>query len=158
LFRFMAYIEQEADISALGFAPSLNYSLIDLSVPVLIQPYRLIVPWPDEESRLLAPIRPFQPAVRHVANIFHFKLKKDEFFHVWIKVWLCLGATLAVVAPTLAFLSGMYKKLTKKTGSSQSVIQAEDVAQNTLFLLSHLTNHGTVKKPTEYIFQYICVN
>jgi len=58
-------------MSALGFAPSLNYSQIDLSVPVMIQPYRLIVPWPDEESRLLAPIRPFQPVVRHlhVVNI-----------------------------------------------------------------------------------------
>ena len=73
----MTYIQQEADISALGFAPSLNYSLIDLSVPVLIQPYRLIVPWPDEESRLLAPIRPFQPAVRNVANIFICKQIKD---------------------------------------------------------------------------------
>ena len=48
-------------MSALGFDPSLNYSEIDLSVPVMIQPYRLIVPWPDKESCLLAPLRPFQP-------------------------------------------------------------------------------------------------
>ena len=36
---------------------------MDISVPIEIEPYGLIVPWPKEESRLLAPIRPFQPMV-----------------------------------------------------------------------------------------------
>ena len=40
------------------------YFLVDLTVQVLMKPYRLIVPWPDEESRLLAPIRPFDPKVK----------------------------------------------------------------------------------------------
>ena len=37
--------------------------VIDLSVPVMVLPNKLIVPWPKEESRLLASIRPFQPLV-----------------------------------------------------------------------------------------------
>ena len=79
-----------------------------------------------------------------------------KWYDVWIKVWLCLGATLAVVAPTLAFISGMYEKLTKETGSSPaSIIQVEDVAQTTLFLLSHLTNHGNHGKKVMNIY-FLC--
>ena len=40
-----------------------TYQTCDMSNPILNQPYELIVPWPEEESRLLAPIRPFQPLV-----------------------------------------------------------------------------------------------
>lgn len=28
-----------------------------------MEPYYIVVPWPKEESRLLAPIHPFQPMV-----------------------------------------------------------------------------------------------
>jgi hypothetical protein len=42
------------------------YQQCDLSNPILNQPYDLIVPWPKEESRLLAPIRPFQPMVIYI--------------------------------------------------------------------------------------------
>ena len=37
---------------------------IDVSTPVLIQEMRFLVPWPGQESRLLALIRPFQLPVR----------------------------------------------------------------------------------------------
>lgn len=52
-------------------------------------------------------------------------------------MWLCSRAALAVVAPTLAFISGIYGKLPKKENgiSRKSVIEVEDVAQNTLFFL-----------------------
>ena len=36
---------------------------IDISVPIISEPYKLVVPWPKYESRLFAPIRPFQPLV-----------------------------------------------------------------------------------------------
>lgn len=47
-----------------GLVPSpAKYQVIDISVPIIITPYRLVVPWPKEMSRLLAPILPFQPMV-----------------------------------------------------------------------------------------------
>ena len=55
---------QDVDITPIGVDMIHDvYQKIDVSFPVLMDPYRLIVPWPDEESRLLAPIRPFQPLV-----------------------------------------------------------------------------------------------
>ena len=57
-------INKETDIFAIGLVASASaYSQIDITVPVMMEPFRLIVPWPEEESRLLAPIRPFQPIV-----------------------------------------------------------------------------------------------
>ena len=42
----------------------LNFDkVVDLSVPSMIEPYGIVVPWPKEESYLLAPIRPFQSMV-----------------------------------------------------------------------------------------------
>ena len=40
-----------------------KYQMVDMSVPILIESYFIVVPWPAEESRLLAPIRPFEPYV-----------------------------------------------------------------------------------------------
>ena len=57
-------INKETDIFAIGLVASASaYSQIDITVPVMMESFRLIVPWPEEESRLLAPIRPFQPIV-----------------------------------------------------------------------------------------------
>jgi hypothetical protein len=42
-----------------------RYKQLDITVPAMIDPYHLVVPWPKEESRLLAPIRPFQPIVNY---------------------------------------------------------------------------------------------
>ena len=57
-------LSQEADIAPIGQPMTYEtFLILDVSVPVLIEAYGLIVPWPDEESRLLAPIRPFQPMV-----------------------------------------------------------------------------------------------
>ena len=52
------------DVTAFGVTSShAKYQLVDLSIPMMIEPYSIVVPWPKEESRLLAPIRPFQPPV-----------------------------------------------------------------------------------------------
>ena len=46
-----------------------KYLTCDLSIPAMMEPNYIVVPWPKEESRLLAPIRPFQPPV--CASIHH---------------------------------------------------------------------------------------
>ena len=45
--------------------------LVEFTIPVLIQGYRFAMRYPVEESRLLALIRPFDPAVR-------FKFEKSS--------------------------------------------------------------------------------
>ena len=40
-----------------------KFQQCDLSTPIMIEPFGLVVPYPKEENRLLAPIRPFQPIV-----------------------------------------------------------------------------------------------
>ena len=37
-----------------------KYQVVDMTIPFRIELWHLIVPWPKEESRLLATIRPFQ--------------------------------------------------------------------------------------------------
>ena len=55
---------KEADMAIFGVTAShAKYLVCDLSTPVMMEPYYIVVPWPREESRLLAPIRPFQPEV-----------------------------------------------------------------------------------------------
>lgn len=41
-----------------------RFSRFDVSVPLYTSGVALMVPWPDEVSRLLAPIQPFQPMVK----------------------------------------------------------------------------------------------
>ncbi len=55
---------QEVDIATTDFVLYLSlFSRFDVSIPLYTAGVALIVPWPDEESRLLAPIHPFQPTV-----------------------------------------------------------------------------------------------
>jgi len=42
-----------------------KFLLFDIASYMLIEPFQLLVPWPQEESRLLAPIRPFQLTVSY---------------------------------------------------------------------------------------------
>jgi len=56
--------EQEVDLAPVGLMPNpQKYQQIDFSVPISMDPCRLVVPYPKEESRLMAPLRPFQPTV-----------------------------------------------------------------------------------------------
>ena len=58
------YFLQKADVAAFGIITTYDkFLVLDISVPLIIEPHRIIVPWPKEESRLLATIRPFQPLV-----------------------------------------------------------------------------------------------
>ena len=122
---------QRADLAPIGLISSpLRYQQIDVSVPKVIEPFILIVPWPNEQSHLLATIRPFTPMV-----------------------WLCLGVTLLFLAPFLTFLSGFYLRY---VGNGASVIQRRqpimnfaNFLHNGTFLLSHITNQG--------LFELICI-
>ena len=52
--------------------------VLDISSYVMIEPFRLLVPWPKEVNRLLAPIRPFQPPVSASAVI---QLHPNRYIH-----------------------------------------------------------------------------
>jgi len=55
---------QEADIAVTQMLLSWSlFNRLDVSIPLYTAGSALIVPWPEEESRLLAPIHPFQPMV-----------------------------------------------------------------------------------------------
>jgi hypothetical protein len=53
---------------------------------------------------------------------------------------LCLGLSLFVLAPALAFLSGFYHRYIK--GKDVPITNFNSVVVHGMFLLSHLTNHG----------------
>ena len=61
---------QETDLATIGITLHIKHyqQNVDLSFPVYLEPYRLVVPWPAQENRLLAPIRPFQPWVSLFKN------------------------------------------------------------------------------------------
>jgi hypothetical protein len=57
-------------MAAFGFLQSAEKNqLMDLSVPVMMKPYRLVIPWPEEKKfvrkDILAPVRPFSFQVNH---------------------------------------------------------------------------------------------
>lgn len=61
----MYCVLQEADFSAFAFEMTLdNLKRIQIMYPTAILDHVLMQPWPEEQSRLLAPIRPFTPQVR----------------------------------------------------------------------------------------------
>lgn len=60
---------KETDLGLCGLMSSHSrYEKCDLSTPVMIDRCVLAVPYPKEESRLLAPIHPFQSMVRYHKN------------------------------------------------------------------------------------------
>ena len=123
LFLIARFQLQVVDISPIGFvANSPKYEQIDFSVPKMIEPYVIIVPWPKEESRIWASIRPFQPMV-----------------------WLWLAVALFVLTPFLTFLSGFYLRFIGPIASMRHrpIINFADLLHNVSFLLSHITNQGT---------------
>ena len=118
--------QKEVDIAPIGLVASpLQYKQIDVSVPKMFEPYILIVPWPKEESRLFASIRPFQPMV-----------------------WFWLGVALLVLTPVLAFLSGFYTRYIASAGhpsdfiGRRRLLNFASILHNGSFLLSHITNQG----------------
>ena len=66
------------DFAPLGLIPSPEKNTqVDLSFPTGMEPFRLVVPYPKEESRLLASILPFQPSVSY--KVFKQNLLSTHF-------------------------------------------------------------------------------
>ena len=71
-----------------------------------------------------------------------------------VKVWLCLGITIAVMSPVLAILSGLYVRYVSaitdhphqhhddNISNRRPIISFDGLLHNASFLLSHLTNQG----------------
>ena len=50
-----------------------HFTRMDISCPLNLVPFGMMVPWPEEETRLLAPIKPFQPTVNDkIENLLVF--------------------------------------------------------------------------------------
>ena len=64
---------QEADMTSADIQLYWGLSSrFDVSIPLYTASTAFMVPWPDEESRLLALIYPFQLTVRLIINIYTF--------------------------------------------------------------------------------------
>ena len=55
---------KDVDISSLGYVVTMGrLRFMDFTVPTLIESYVLIVPYPQERSLVLGPLKPFQSEV-----------------------------------------------------------------------------------------------
>lgn len=78
---FSAYALREKEIDIANYPAAMNLfnsKLVDLSFPVWSEPFCMLQPFPEEESRLLAPIRPFSDAVGFNQQRFIQKKKKKK--------------------------------------------------------------------------------
>lgn len=64
-----------------------KYLVVDLTIPIVMEPFPIIVPWPKKENRLLAPIRPFQPLVKNhlIERKLHEYLARLQFILIIIQ-------------------------------------------------------------------------
>ena len=66
-------LNNEVDICTYGFvATSDRVDLMDFSILIKNDRYRFILRYPDANSRLLGPIRPFQPTVTFVSDLLKY--------------------------------------------------------------------------------------
>jgi len=140
----------------------------DIASYMVIEPFRLLVPWPREESRLLAPIRPFQLPVsnahlsEYLIDIFKLIIHHNAITHWiclnlllinWNKVWISLGVSIVILVPVLSFLAGFYHRYMQQRENEtalddsriirrRSIISFFSLLHNASFLLSHITNQG----------------
>lgn len=69
-------ILKEIDLTSFPFERKTFYSeKVDLLLPFWVVDYILMQPWPEEESRLLIPIRPFTPTVKNPFLHFYLVIK-----------------------------------------------------------------------------------
>ena len=55
---------KDVDISSLGYVVTMGrLRFMDFTVPTLLESYVLIVPYPQERSLVLGPLKPFQSEV-----------------------------------------------------------------------------------------------
>ncbi|XP_046649955.1 ionotropic receptor 93a-like isoform X1 [Daphnia pulicaria] len=82
-------VKQEVDVIPFSFVPTPGLLLqIDCSIPLTVEDYYLLQPWPKEESRLTACIRPFSLNVWmlfffSVIAIIVFMALLTHYYHQW---------------------------------------------------------------------------
>lgn len=87
-----------------------KYQQTDLSIPWLIQPYRMAVPWPREESHLIAATRPFQSLVSYCPIFIKNEKNCWLVFKKLYQVWIYLGVSVTALSFVLTLLSIFYEK------------------------------------------------
>lgn len=114
------------------------------------EPYNLVVPTTEYESRLFAFIHPFQPTVKTKYNV-HSTSTDNCLFPVTFcsKVWLLLGLSLTIFVGVMSYFSWIYchqsSKLVKtlkenETTSSPSFF--DRIGYYLMYVICILTNHG----------------
>lgn len=59
---------QEVNIIAFTLAIAHDrFRSVDFSMPVSVNQFGMMLPWPEEESKFVASLKPFQPQVRTIA-------------------------------------------------------------------------------------------
>ena len=86
---FLFHHLKETDLAMSGLMSSHSrYQKCDFSTPTMIESFKLVVPYPKEESRLLAPIRPFQPMVSRLYKLRVGTLNVISNLSLWLMHYL----------------------------------------------------------------------
>jgi len=112
---------KEVDVARLVGLYLDHYTRMDCSIPLFNERSEMMVPWPEVESRVLSPIRPFDGKV---IGIIFFPTLNYTIHHIHIlnKVWIVLALSTIAVSFTLSWLQKFYsiKNLHKPFSSNSS--------------------------------------
>lgn len=111
---------------------------IDCSIPLTVDDYHLLQPWPKEESRLTACIRPFSWAVT-----FKFSLNyiNNCVIFFLIKVWLLFLFSVIAIIVFMALLTHYYHQW----GTERiSISFMDDIYHHTMYALTVICGQGNI--------------
>ena len=134
---------QEVDIATTDVVLYLSlFSRFDVSIPLYTAGTAIITPWPNEESRLLAPTYPFQPTViLYISFLDLYNLKKNY----TIQVWLVLFVMLLTMALVFTIFPGIWQKVinTKNDNQQQtSIFSISKLSDRALSIVANITAHS----------------
>ena len=97
--------------------------LADFTFPYYFTEYRLLQPYPKEQGRLLAAVKPFQPLVPFLRSHYLISLTKLLVLYVFVfKVWLLIFIIFFAVVGHLTLLF-LYENRTDPTTGRQTLWQ-----------------------------------
>lgn len=136
--------DQEVEVVTYGIGLNLDHcTRLDCSRSLIASPYGLMVPWPEEESRLLAAIKPFQPIVINL-NTNQRNIMEEHFLQVWIS--LC--CTLIIMTLVLVWIPGLYLKFIEGAGrhpntfSNNAITNYRDISSAAINVMAIVTAQG----------------
>ena len=106
---------------------------MDFTTPVVISPYQFVVPYPQAESRLVAPIKPFQKEVWFWNTLLPTLTKASCSFQVWIAFFLTTAAF-------VVFLSLVTHRHDRNEDRPKSY--AEHLSDNVLYIITVIIGNG----------------